>query len=379
MKITMPPCSLEPIRTELNSIKPPFVSLIVTSYNYANYITDCLRSVTRQTYRYFECIIVDDCSTDNTLEVVNEFMASPEADNKFRLVSHEKNGGQMQGFKTGVDQAKGNFVVFVDADDLLLPDFLGAHLSAHLNASYVAAFTASNQIQIDETGEIHAGVHTDLEIGIISPFLNKKIPFDILNSWDFGETYRLAQTPREAIYLSPYRGQGMHWRWSTSTAMMYRKSVLDRIIPPEADKFRICADYYLANFAHAVGGSIVIPNIHSCYRRHLKNNFSNNPITGGITPTGDISRHPHRDLFRTAIVNHIQQHAGVFLGMLGPANFANLLETFCSLREMIRFWTHPEIRAYRRFVIYGAVHGLVRKITEGLYTTVSYAWRAIKP
>jgi glycosyltransferase involved in cell wall biosynthesis len=65
----------------------------------------------------------------------------------------------MAGFRTGFENSQGEFLVYVDADDLLLPDFLVAHLTAHLGAMLPVAFTSSDQYQINEVGEVIAGQH----------------------------------------------------------------------------------------------------------------------------------------------------------------------------------------------------------------------------
>ena len=65
----------------------PLVSLVITSYNYSQYIEDCLCSVLNQTYRPVECIIVDDCSTDNSVEIIRNFIEeNKDSDITFRLV-----------------------------------------------------------------------------------------------------------------------------------------------------------------------------------------------------------------------------------------------------------------------------------------------------
>ena len=63
-------------RLEQTDIKSPFVTVIVTNYNYDRYIVSCLKSIAGQTYRSFNCVIVDDCSSDHSVELIQEFIGS---------------------------------------------------------------------------------------------------------------------------------------------------------------------------------------------------------------------------------------------------------------------------------------------------------------
>src|ERR1041385_2969781 len=116
---------------QADHLKRPLVSVIVTSYNYAGFIETCLRSVLEQTYARFECVIVDDASTDDSVALVEGFVGR-HGGSQFRLVRHTENQGQMAAFQTGLEHTSGRFVVFVDADDVLLPHFVETHVTAHL-------------------------------------------------------------------------------------------------------------------------------------------------------------------------------------------------------------------------------------------------------
>ena len=159
LPVTLPQALRDP-RLSTARMHKPRVSFIVTSYNYEAYIVECLRSVTRQSYDNWECIVVDDVSTDGTAAVVRSFVDSPEAGGRFTLIERTENGGQMEAFRDGLKIATGSFVCMLDADDVLLEDFLEAHMRAHLSVATVA-FTSSNQYQINGKGEIIGGQHMD--------------------------------------------------------------------------------------------------------------------------------------------------------------------------------------------------------------------------
>lgn len=97
------------------------VSLVIPAYNVEGLIEMTLESVRNQTLKEFECIIVNDYSTDNTLEVIKNFIKS---DKRFKLVSHRANAGLSAARNTGLRFAKGRYVAFLDADDLIMPESL---------------------------------------------------------------------------------------------------------------------------------------------------------------------------------------------------------------------------------------------------------------
>ncbi len=88
------------------------VSVIIPSYNRAHVLPRAVKSVLAQTFQDFEIIIVDDCSKDNTLEVVRSFN-----DSRIRYIRHETNKGGNAARNSGIAAAKGEFIAFLDSDD----------------------------------------------------------------------------------------------------------------------------------------------------------------------------------------------------------------------------------------------------------------------
>ncbi len=93
----------------------PLVSVIVPCYNYAHYLPPCLDSVLRQSYQAVQLILVDDGSTDNTTDVAATYGGRLE-------VIHKANAGLSAARNTGIEAARGQYVLFLDADDVLHPD-----------------------------------------------------------------------------------------------------------------------------------------------------------------------------------------------------------------------------------------------------------------
>lgn len=94
------------------------VSVIIPTYNYGEFIGDALRSVEAQTLTDWECIIIDDASTDDTTAVVQRFV---DRDARFRYIRLERNAGVSVARNRGFAEAKGTYIQMVDADDVIGP------------------------------------------------------------------------------------------------------------------------------------------------------------------------------------------------------------------------------------------------------------------
>lgn len=97
----------------------PFFTVIIPLYNKEKYISNAIKSILNQTFTDFEVLIVNDCSTDNSIQIATEFESE-----KIRIIQHEKNKGLAATRNTGIKNAKANYVAFLDADDLWKPHFL---------------------------------------------------------------------------------------------------------------------------------------------------------------------------------------------------------------------------------------------------------------
>ena len=96
------------------------ISVIVPIYNVENYLRMCLDSIQNQTYKNFECLLINDGSPDNSAEICREYVAK---DSRFRYFEKE-NGGVSSVRNYGIELAEGSFITFVDPDDWLDPDYL---------------------------------------------------------------------------------------------------------------------------------------------------------------------------------------------------------------------------------------------------------------
>ncbi|MBP1617324.1 MAG: glycosyltransferase YibD [Bacteroidetes bacterium] len=101
------------------------VSVIIPVYNAETTMQDCFNSIMLQTQNHIEVIVVDDCSTDRSVSIVNEFIASStRQDISIVLLQHQKNWGVATARNTGLNVATGKYIYYVDADDWIEPDTL---------------------------------------------------------------------------------------------------------------------------------------------------------------------------------------------------------------------------------------------------------------
>lgn len=127
----------------------PSLSVIIPNYNHAHYISQCLRAILDQSVRPKEIIIIDDASTDNSLEVIQEFAKQEPS---IKLISNEKNLGNLRSFLKGLDQATGDYLFGSAADDYILPGFFEASLN--LLAQYPhAGLCTSLSKRVNEVGD----------------------------------------------------------------------------------------------------------------------------------------------------------------------------------------------------------------------------------
>ncbi len=97
----------------------PKFSVVIPLYNKENFISDTLQSVLNQSFNDFEVLVVNDCSTDKSIDIVKTF-----SDNRIQVIEHQNNKGLSASRNTGIRAANAAYVAFLDADDLWKPQFL---------------------------------------------------------------------------------------------------------------------------------------------------------------------------------------------------------------------------------------------------------------
>lgn len=123
------------------------ISIIMPSFNSEKYVLDAIISVQNQTYKNWEMIIVDDCSNDNTINIISEVIAN---DNRIKLYRQERNLGAGAARTRALGLINGRFIAYLDADDIWYPDKLSKQISFMLKNNI--GFSCTSYEVIDNEG-----------------------------------------------------------------------------------------------------------------------------------------------------------------------------------------------------------------------------------
>ncbi|WP_051321275.1 glycosyltransferase family 2 protein [Chrysiogenes arsenatis] len=211
----------------------PFISVLINNYNYGRFIAQCVESVLKQTYTNYELIIVDDGSTDDSVNVLESF-----SDPRITKI-YKKNGGQASAFNAGFEASKGRIIAFLDSDDWWLPHKLETIVKwdNFLGSSY----------------------------GVLQ---------HMTTVWDNGKTYPFHHAMYSGDCFRLSASQGILGIFVGTSGLCFRREVLEKVMPVPL-QLRISADAYLTRTCWLFNGVISIPESLSYYRKHNNAVFGN--------------------------------------------------------------------------------------------------------
>jgi glycosyltransferase involved in cell wall biosynthesis len=214
----------------MNGIKS-LMSIVIVNYNYDRYIADAIDSALEQSYSSLEVVVVDDGSTDASREIIGRY-------GKRISTVFQPNAGQGAAYNAGWRAARGEFVLFLDSDDVLVPDAI---------AKVVAAFEQSDAIKVQfYLAQVDGALKS---LGYLLP------------SYGFSSIPPREQIAKYGYYVSP-----------PASGNAFRKCFLDEIMPiTDEPMYRGAADGYTTGLA-GIGGRIVsIEETLGYYRIHGTN------------------------------------------------------------------------------------------------------------
>ena len=132
-------------------VTAPRVSVVMGAYNGERFLRPAIESILNQTYRNFELIVVDDCSTDGTIQILEEFK-----EERMSVVRNQRNLGIAETLNNGIAVARGEYIALQDHDDISLPTRLECQV-AFLDRNTQVGMVGSNCNIIDEAGTISPG------------------------------------------------------------------------------------------------------------------------------------------------------------------------------------------------------------------------------
>ena len=125
------------------SENPPLVSVVMPAYNCEKYIVEAIKSVLAQTYENWELLVLDDWSKDNTLQIIKQFS---QKDSRIKVIPNGKNMGVSATRNRGIEFASGDWIAFLDSDDMWKPSKLEKQLKVADNNSAEFIFTGVSYI-----------------------------------------------------------------------------------------------------------------------------------------------------------------------------------------------------------------------------------------
>lgn len=224
----------------LQDIRSPLISIIITHYNYAEYVQEAISSIINQTHNNWECVVVDDASElsqrTKLAMIVESF-----GDNRIRLEQHATNKGQVPAFFTGMSKTTGDFVCLLDPDDRYAPTFLEEALAAHMYIGVMCPILSTEQILVTDRGVIGSGLRGDIGIAMAR---------------NIGRYFALDLPEKPRLLYIPATQRG--WHWTSTSAMMFRRAALNYLRPIKSLAYKGCADGYLGQGAHVLGGTLFL-------------------------------------------------------------------------------------------------------------------------
>ncbi len=215
----------------------PLVSIIITNFNYGHFLGSAIDSVLCQSYPSIEVIVVDDGSTDKSSAVLNSY------GNRI-LPIFKQNGGQASAMNAGFLQSHGKFIIFLDADDMLLPNIVQNVVEVfRTHQNVVKVMYCMEVIDADgrPTGEIKPHPHLPLRSGDLRRYILSS-PFDMT--------------------------------WMATSGNAFAAGTLQKILPIPEQDYPIMADFYLSHLVALFGLAVFLPEVGAHYRLHNANNFA---------------------------------------------------------------------------------------------------------
>ena len=310
---------------KINKFSLPLVSVIIVNYNYGRFLKQAADSVFEQTYPNVECIIVDNASTDCSAAVLLNISRQYPGT---KIVRRNEPGGQSLAAQEGFEAGSGEYVAFLDADDVLLPAFIETHIFVHLSLRIPVGLSSSDMIQAVDSRMVLGTVAYLSEYVRSgrgkSPALLRRIDKSAPGVWPLPSPDASIET--EVHFVGPrYIGD---WMWAPTSGNCFRRDALQLFLNNEhLAALRTGTDAYLVRGISLVTGSVVIDRPLGVYRLHGMNVFSKHPHLNGVVNYERNSASDPNQMGRELIIDHLIANVQLFLRKMPDAwHYMNALK-----------------------------------------------------
>ena len=333
------------------TLKLPLVSLVIVNHNYAAHVGNTINSIRQQHYSYFECIVVDNASTDDSIATIERVVAD---DRRFTILKLNENIGQLRAVLQVFDRIQGSFVVVVDADDLLFPEFLSSHVQVHLALPAAVSVTSSDIVEIDADNHVLGGGRVGFAANCKPESRGLKTAAAAVRLTTISEAdyQRLSDA---TITVPHWESQ---WMWAPGTANMFRKHALD-VTLPQVSRLTLHVGFegYFCPILHLMTGSALICRPLSAYRIHGRNTFSSAPSMRAARITRGVQS-KRLSVQRLAVLHTILSRADTFDVIFAGDRFWSTIDLLPRLYGTTRraYFANNEVRE----VIAENFHSLIK-------------------
>ena len=250
--------------------KLPLVSIIVVNYNYGRFLSDAVRSAFGQSYPEIECVVVDNASTDESPRVIEELQRDHP---QMVVIRRASNDGQTPASLDGLARSTGDYVIFLDADDYLLPQCVETHIFVHLSMRPHIGMSSGDMLQVHgnrvvvSTGE-ESSRYIRRWWGRTYKGLVR--PYSATDAWPSNAVR--VDIERKVHFIPPLK---CGWFWSPTSGLCFRRDALMLFADnAKLATLRTGTDLYFAFGASGLSGSVIIDEPVFAYRIHGGNIFT---------------------------------------------------------------------------------------------------------
>lgn len=259
------------------NIHAPLVSVIVINYNYGQFIEECLYSILNQSYPYIECLVIDNASTDSSVKILDRIVDRKDFEREGRSLSVTKSKVNLYQTPAGADifkKSSGQFIIFFDADDYMLPTCVETHIRAMLYLRIPVAATCvdyfmskGDDLTVSVSG-LGFSNYVMSDAGRQSAFC--RIP-DMPHT---GLDAKLDLKPSE-LHLVDRKARG--WPWSGTCGLCFRREMVELMFT-RVPALKAQLDAYLVQGINCLTGTVLIDRPLVVYRHHGSNIFAKGPL-----------------------------------------------------------------------------------------------------